>query len=172
MPVPNGFEPLDIAARWGVDDAPDFVMHSGPIYVREDGGMPQLGFEVLPHMCNPGGVCHGGLLMTVLDNAFVFILHATLKQPVYLPSISCNFDFLAPAHLGEWVETSGSCTKPYKTHRLCFRCAFGAGWAGAAGQRYFPHHRKNSSRHVSKHRLTRAAHFSISSPRSGVGSIV
>ena len=111
MPVPEGFEPHDIAARWGVDDAPDFVMHSGPIYVREDGSMPQLGFEVLPHMCNPGGVCHGGLLMTVLDNAFVFILHATLKQPVYLPSISCNFDFLAPAHLGEWVETSGSCTK-------------------------------------------------------------
>ena len=111
MPVPEGFEPLDIAARWGVDDAPDFVMHSGPIYVREDGSMPELGFEVLPHMCNPGGVCHGGLLMTVLDNAFVFILHATLKQPVYLPSISCNFDFLAPAHLGEWVETRGSCTK-------------------------------------------------------------
>ena len=114
MPVPEGFEPLDIAARWGVDDAPDFVMHSGPIYVREDGSMPQLGFEVLPHMCNPGGVCHGGLLMTVLDNAFVFILHATLKQPVYLPSISCNFDFLAPAHLGEWVETNGSCTKHTK----------------------------------------------------------
>ena len=63
MPVPEGFEPLDIAARWGVDDAPDFVMHSGPIYVREDGSMPKLGFEVLPHMCNPGGVCHGGLLM-------------------------------------------------------------------------------------------------------------
>ena len=114
MPVPEGFEPLDIAARWGVDDAPDFVMHSGPIYVREDGSMPKLGFEVLPHMCNPGGVCHGGLLMTVLDNAFVFILHATLKRPVYLPSISCNFDFLAPAHLGEWVETSGSCTKHTK----------------------------------------------------------
>ncbi|MEC7155233.1 MAG: PaaI family thioesterase [Pseudomonadota bacterium] len=111
MSVPEGFELLDIAARWGVDDAPDFVMHSGPIYVREDGSMPKLGFEVLPHMCNPGGVCHGGLLMTVLDNAFVFILHATLKRPVYMPSISCNFDFLAPAHLGEWVETSGSCTK-------------------------------------------------------------
>ena len=114
MSVPEGFEPLDIAARWGVDDAPDFVMHSGPIYVREDGSMPQLGFEVLPHMCNPGGVCHGGLMMTVLDNAFVFILPATLKKPVYLPSISCNFDFLAPAHLGEWVETSGSCTKHTK----------------------------------------------------------
>ena len=110
MPVPEGFEPLDIAARLG-RDAADFITHSGPIYLREDGSMPQLGFEVLPHMCNPGGVCHGGLLMTVLDNAFVFILHATLKQPVYLPSISCNFDFLAPAHLGEWVETSGSCTK-------------------------------------------------------------
>ena len=54
MPVPDGFEPLDIAARWGVDDAPDFVMHSGPIYVREDGGMPQLGFEGVTSYVQPG----------------------------------------------------------------------------------------------------------------------
>ena len=87
MPLPEGFEPLDIAARWGVDDAPDFVMHSGPIFVREDADMPQLGFEVLPHMCNPGGVCHGGMMMTVLDTGLAFILHAAMKQRVVSPSI-------------------------------------------------------------------------------------
>ena len=42
--------------------------------------MPQLGFEVLPHMCNPARVCHGGMMMTVLDSGLAFILHAALNQ--------------------------------------------------------------------------------------------
>lgn len=110
MPLPEGFEPLDIAARLG-RDAADFLTHSGPIYVREDADMPQLGFEVLPHMCNPGGVCHGGMMMTVLDAGLAFILHAAMKQRVFSPSISFNFDFLAPAQAGQWLETHGTCTK-------------------------------------------------------------
>ena len=110
MPLPEGFEPLDIAARLG-RDAADFLTHSGPIYVREDADMPQLGFGVLPHMGNPGGVCHGGMMMTVLDTGLAFILHAAMKQRVFSPSISFNFDFLAPAQAGQWLETHGTCTK-------------------------------------------------------------
>ena len=110
MPVPEGFEPLDIAKRVG-RDLPDFISHSGPVYVREDARIPQLGFEVRPHMCNPGGVCHGGMMMTVMDTGLAFILHAAMDTHVFSPSISFNFDFLAPAQLGQWLETTGTCTK-------------------------------------------------------------
>ena len=108
--VPEGFEPFDVAARLGYDGS-DFLTHSGPIYMREDADMPRLGFEVLPHMCNPAGICHGGMMMAVMDTGLAFILHAALKQQVFSPSISFNFDFLAPAQLGQWLETSGTCTK-------------------------------------------------------------
>ena len=113
MAIPKGWAPLDFGGRFDHLET-HFMKHIGPVYVRGAEGAHQLGFEVMPHMCNPARFCHGGMMMTVLDSGFAFILHAALNQRVFSPSISFNFDFLAPAHLGEWVETSGSCTKHTK----------------------------------------------------------
>ena len=118
MSAPEGWTLMDYAARAGVDSE-DFMSHVGPVYWRlDEGGMPQLGFEVLPHMCNPMGICHGGMLMTVLDTGLAVVLHAALKETRFTPSMSFNFDFLAPGKLGEWLQTSGQCVR--KTKRTGF----------------------------------------------------
>jgi len=113
MSIPEGWELLDIGKRLG-SDQPDFMSHIGPLYTRDDGVMPQIGFEVLPHMCNPMGICHGGMMMTIMDTGLAFILHAALDGAQFTPSVSFNFDFLAPGKLGTWLEPSGTCTRTTK----------------------------------------------------------
>jgi acyl-coenzyme A thioesterase PaaI-like protein len=113
MSVPEGWSLLDVGARLGMDK-PEFMGHVGPLYTRDVDGMPQIGFEVLQHMCNPAGICHGGMMMTVMDVGLAFILHARLGGAQFTPSVSFNFDFLAPGELGNWLETSGQCTQNTK----------------------------------------------------------
>ncbi len=109
--VPEGWELLDIGARLGRETA-DFMTHIGPLYTRLDAqDMPQIGFVVLAHMCNPMRICHGGMMMSVMDAGLAFVLHAAMDQHVFTPSVSFNFDFLAPGKLDAWLETSGQCTR-------------------------------------------------------------
>ena len=66
MAIPDGFVPLDFDGLFDHLET-HFTQHVGPIYVRQTEAGRQLGFEVKPHMCNPAGICHGGMLMTVMD---------------------------------------------------------------------------------------------------------
>lgn len=95
--VPEGFVPAPIGGA--------FATHNGPLYARWHDRRLQLGFRVATHHVNPGNACHGGMLVMFAD-----ILISTAGQyqtdipRTFLPTISLQNDFMAPAPLGSWVQ--------------------------------------------------------------------
>ncbi len=59
--VPAGFEPLANASLYS--------RHIGPSYARKEADGVSLVQPTLPHMCNTGGVLHGGYMMSFADSA-------------------------------------------------------------------------------------------------------
>jgi uncharacterized protein (TIGR00369 family) len=59
--VPAGFELLSTASVYS--------RHIGPSYARKETGGATLVQPTLPHMCNSGGVLHGGYMMSFADSA-------------------------------------------------------------------------------------------------------
>jgi uncharacterized protein (TIGR00369 family) len=59
--VPAGFEPLINASIYS--------RHIGPSYLRKETDGASLIQPTLPHMCNTGGVLHGGYMMSFADSA-------------------------------------------------------------------------------------------------------
>ena len=95
--VPAGFTPLGIAMG--------FLEANGPLYLRWADGEVTLGFRVGRRHCNPGNVCHGGMLATFADMLLPIASRLQSKTEMgFLPTINLTCDFLAPAPLGAWVE--------------------------------------------------------------------
>ena len=96
--VPEGFAPLTLPG--------EFVSINGPLYVCERGGKVQLGFRVERRHTNPMGICHGGMTASFCD---MLLPIGALRQrpeigPRFLPTVSLQIDYLAPAPLGSWVQ--------------------------------------------------------------------
>ena len=85
-----------------------FNGHIGTLYARrgEKGTRDEfvLGFRVHPHMCNPAGGLHGGMMMTVADLVGTMGGGTLVGLRKFLPTVSMTFDFVAPAKVGDWVE--------------------------------------------------------------------
>ena len=92
-----------------------FATHNGPLFARWHEGHLQLGFRVGPNHVNPGNACHGGMLATFAD-----ILISTAAQyqtdipRQFLPTVSLQMDFMAPAPLGSWVQGEADILKVTK----------------------------------------------------------
>ena len=110
MDIPAGWEKLDSDGRFDHIDT-HFTEHVGPVFVRGAEGARQIAFRVEPHMCNPAGICHGGMLMTVMDVGLGFALHNALGGIRFTPTISLNFDFLSPGKLGDFLVCEGAATR-------------------------------------------------------------
>jgi uncharacterized protein (TIGR00369 family) len=96
--VPAGFAP------WPA--LPGFVAVNGPLYVRRGQVPYQIGFRVEARHCNPMQICHGGMMATFCDMLLPLGAHA-LSEAVrgrFLPTVSLQLDYLAPAPLGAWVQ--------------------------------------------------------------------
>jgi len=95
--VPQGFTVLPIGG--------DYMAANGPLYARVVEGRVQLGFRVQQRHTNPLGICHGGMLASFAD---MLLPVCTLRQSDvgrrFLPTISLQLDYLAPAPLGAWVQ--------------------------------------------------------------------
>ena len=83
-----------------------FIAINGPLYLRHEGDRVQLGFRVEARHTNPLGICHGGMLASFCDMLLpMSILRKSLEiGKRFLPTISLQIDYLAPAPLGAWVE--------------------------------------------------------------------
>ena len=96
--IPPGFRPLN---RMG-----GFMTANGPLYLRHQGDVVQIGFRVEPRHTNPFGMCHGGMLASFCDMLLPLSVHR--KSPDvgnrFLPTINLQIDYLAPAPLGAWVQ--------------------------------------------------------------------
>ena len=116
---PEGFHRIDFDR-----DRPEatFNGHVGPLYAkRGEKGTPDefvMGFRVRPHLCNPAGGLHGGMMMTVADLVGTMGGGTLLGLRKFLPTVSMTFDFVAPARVGDWVE--GRCTVVRQTRSLLF----------------------------------------------------
>ncbi len=98
--VPEGFRPATIGGP--------FVAHNGPLYGRWTGERVQLGFRVEERHCNPRQICHGGMLATFTDMLMPCIaLYQSTMERRFLPTISLQIDYLAPALLGAWAQGEG-----------------------------------------------------------------
>ncbi len=102
--VPDGFRLMELGE--------DFVGINGPLYLRHErnAGAPPLvlmGFRVEKRHTNPMLTCHGGMLATFADMLLpMSILRkgpAEMRQQ-FLPTVSLQIDYLAPAKLGNWVQ--------------------------------------------------------------------
>jgi uncharacterized protein (TIGR00369 family) len=95
--LPEGFRLLRLPAS-------GFLEANGPFHARWDGLRFVLGLRIEARHCNAGGVCHGGMLATLCDMLLTIGSNIQSGQSRFLPTVSINCDFLAPAPLGAWVE--------------------------------------------------------------------
>jgi uncharacterized protein (TIGR00369 family) len=81
------------------------MAHNGPLYVRTVDGRAQLGFRVQQRHTNPLTIGHGGMLASFGDMLLPVCIHRQSEVGLrFLPTISLQIDYLAPAPLGAWVQ--------------------------------------------------------------------
>lgn len=98
-PVPAGFVPVPAGGP--------YIEHNGPLYVRQGEGVAlAFGFRVGPRHVNPMNNLHGGMMATFCDMLLPLTAHRKSAEVAdrFLPTISLQIDYLAPAPLGAWVQ--------------------------------------------------------------------
>lgn len=83
---------------------PGHMGHIGPLWMRKtEGGSYAYGLLIAPHHLNPAGVAHGGVLMTLADQAIsTAAWHACGKQNCL--TLQLDSQFVASVALGEFVQ--------------------------------------------------------------------
>jgi uncharacterized protein (TIGR00369 family) len=95
--VPSGF--VIAAAGSG------FASRNATFYGQWINESLRLGFRVSEQHANLGGVLHGGMLATFADTLLPYAaMYQALGGRRFLPTISLQIDYLAPAAIGAWVQ--------------------------------------------------------------------
>jgi len=82
-----------------------FSSRNARFYARWADGRLRMGFRVGPEHANLRGVLHGGMIATFADTALPYAaMYQVMDGRRFLPTISLQLDYLAPAELGAWVE--------------------------------------------------------------------
>ena len=76
----------------------------GPIYISRDGGEYVLGFRAEQRHCNPAGIVHGGMMMSVADMTAGFCTAMASGIDKFMPTVNMTFDFVASDNVGDWIE--------------------------------------------------------------------
>lgn len=100
-----------------------FVDHVGPFWRRMTDGGATILLPVQRKHVNPNGVCHGGVLMTLLDNVLgssaECVLAAEQSGQTYIDrhpttiQISCNM--IGPARQGDWLRATARVDRMTRT---------------------------------------------------------
>jgi uncharacterized protein (TIGR00369 family) len=98
-----------------------FVEHIGPLWTRRNEDDWQYGILIAPQHLNPMGVVHGGLLMTLIDNAISTVAWEAVGR---LPCLTAQMDhhFMGSVKLGQFVIGRARVAK--KTSSLIFMQGF------------------------------------------------
>lgn len=118
--IPEGFHLLD-------RDSP-FSDLTGPYYEKLDahGKHEVLAIRLTEAHLNKVRLAHGGLLMTLADNAFGDAIKAYHEEPVSFVTVSFSSEFLSAARAGDWVEARVTINRAGR--RLIFaQCALSVG---------------------------------------------
>jgi uncharacterized protein (TIGR00369 family) len=114
LDIPAGFEPHDrkspVTAPWE------------PLYRRVSADTVVLGLRAREAHCNGRGFVHGGLISALADNAMGLSCARKMGDLASLVTVNLTVDFLASAHVGQWLEFDTVFAKPGGT--LSFTQAF------------------------------------------------
>ena len=80
-----------------------FTDHIGPLYWCIEEGVGIMGCVVSDIHMNPAGICHGGVMMTLMDMAVGMNVQLAAKTEIFSPTIQMSYDFLQPAHKDDWL---------------------------------------------------------------------
>lgn len=96
--VPPGFQPHPAGGP--------FMAANGPLYLRVLDGQARVGLRIEPRHTNPMGHLHGGMMASFCDMLVPLAVHHQNPELAqhFLPTISLQIDYLAPAPLGSWIE--------------------------------------------------------------------
>ncbi len=97
MSVPEGFRPYEHGGP--------FLDLVGPVYVKGEGEARTFGLRIVEHHLNVGGVAQGGVLATVADHSMGQAVRVGRDDDERSATVSLTSDYLAPAKLGDWVES-------------------------------------------------------------------
>ena len=109
--IPAGFRVLPMPRN-------PFIDQSGPLYGRFEDGRFTLGLRIEERHTNPGGVCHGGMIMTFADIGLLLTANIQGGVSQYMVTVNLTTDFLAPAPVGSWLEGRGEVLR--KTRNFVF----------------------------------------------------
>lgn len=120
MPLIEEEQPPEGWVEFAVDDP--FQANNGPLFVAApfdgtDEEPLRLGFRVADKHCGFPGICHGGMIAMVLDNALGRSVQKACDV-VIAPTVSLHIDYMNAAALGEWVESRVRILR--KTRRMVF----------------------------------------------------
>ena len=105
--IPESFAPFKFAMG--------FVGANSPLYGKWVDEHLLMGFRVEMRHCNPGQVCHGGMLATFADMFLPIAARFQARMDMgMMPTVNLTCDFLAPAPLGAWVESRAEAVKVTK----------------------------------------------------------
>ncbi|MDO5678843.1 MAG: PaaI family thioesterase [Pelistega sp.] len=109
--IPYGFTPFDTKSR--------FVQLCGPMYEKVfDDNTVALGLLLEEQHLNQLDLAHGGILMTLADNAMGRTLSFQSEWQSSYVTLSMNSQFMQSAQLGEFIYAKVSVTR--KGRRLVF----------------------------------------------------
>ncbi len=99
--IPTGF------MIFGKDDS--FNDAIAPVYINTEqissgASKLKLGLLIDKHHCNYVGFCHGGAIMSLMDLALSTAVCIALDKITSTPTVSTNFNFIASAKQGDWIE--------------------------------------------------------------------
>lgn len=91
------------ATGWRLAQGNEFLDLVGPLWVRREGEGWAYGLQTKPHHANGRGIIHGGLLVTLADNALGMTVWERIGR---LPAVTMqlNTHFLASAEPGDFIE--------------------------------------------------------------------
>jgi uncharacterized protein (TIGR00369 family) len=87
----------------------------GPFYSRRQDDVISLGLRIEARHCNSRGICHGGLLATLADVALGYacvVAGGPQQQNGSFVTTNLSIDYLAPAHVGDWVQSEVKVLNP------------------------------------------------------------
>jgi len=100
----TAFDPA--AHGWEVVNNTAFGELVGPIWRHEEGELLRFGFVVAPKHLNRAGNLHGGMLMTLADQAMAMTARKATGGKRHA-TIELNIQFVGAVRLGEFVEAQG-----------------------------------------------------------------
>lgn len=123
-------QPPEGWAEFTVDD--QFQTNNGPLFIATpfdgtDEEPLRLGFRVAEKHCGFPGICHGGMIAMVLDNALGRSVQKACDVTI-APTVSLHVDYMNAGRLGDWLESRVRILR--KTRSMVFLDALLVGPAG------------------------------------------